>query len=542
MNKNNTRAQIHMKNGGIMTLNLFYEIAPITVSNFVGLCKDGFYDGLTFHRIVRDFMIQGGAKNGCCEGNAPGFGIKGEFAENGVDNHLTHARGVISMARSKEPDSASTQFFILHKDTPRLDGKYAAFGKLADEASFAVLDKLALTPAGPPEEDSRPQTPQIIEKITIENAEHIPLPIRIPTTPEVPMKEHIKRLIDLLKKNNIDAFLACKPVNTRYLSGFRSQSRVDGHAVIDQNGLHFFANHLNAEQAKAEVVGASDLTVMEYQASLGKYIADNHYKAAAIEENFLTVEELDKLKKDMPKTNFVYGSSLLNELRHIKTPEQIQGFHKACHITDEIFTGLLAFIKSGVTENEIESFVLQETKRLGAEGPYFTPIVVSGTRSSQPHGAPTDKVVEDGDFVTVDMGVIADGYASDFTRTVVVGRASSKQREIYETVRKAQQKAIEEIRPGMMSDEADMIARKVIIDAGYGEYFPHSLGHGIDDGVRLSQVPEHRFRLEEDMIFTVEPGIYINGFGGVRIEDTVLLTKNGCMPFYKSSKELIEII
>lgn len=541
MDSNNPRAQIYMKSGETMRLDLFYDIAPITVANFVGLCKEGFYDGLTFHRIVKDFMIQGGAENGRCEGNTPGFGIKGEFAENGLDNPLKHTRGVISMARSKEPDSASTQFFILHKATPRLNGKYAAFGKLADEESFEVLERLALTPVAPPEEDNRPHTPQVIETITIENAEHIPAPIRIPTDQEVPMKEHVKKLIALLKENNVDAYLAYKPVNTRYLSGFRSQSRVDGQAVIDKDGLHFFANHLNAEQAEAEVEGANDLTVMEYQANLGKYIVDKNYQVVAVEENFLTIEELDQLKKHMPNTTFVYGSSLLNELRHIKTPDQIEGFRKACRITDEIFTGLLTFIKTGVTETEIESFVLQETKRLGAEGPYFSPIVVSGVRSSQPHGTPTDKVVEDGDFVTVDMGVIAEGCASDFTRTVVVGHASAKQREIYETVRRAQQKAVEEIRPGMMSDEADMIARKVIIDAGYGDYFPHSLGHGIDDGVRLSQVPEHRFQLKENMIFTVEPGIYISGFGGVRIEDTVLLTKDGCVPFYTSNKELIEI-
>lgn len=179
MNKNNPCAQIHMKSGEIMRLDLFYDIAPITVANFVALCKEGFFDGLTFHRIVKDFMIQGGAKNGRCEGNNPGFGIKGEFAENGIDNPLKHTCGVISMARSKEPDSASTQFFILHKTTPRLDGKYAAFGRLADEESFAVLERLALTPVGSPQEDNRPCAPQIIETITIENADHIPAPVRI---------------------------------------------------------------------------------------------------------------------------------------------------------------------------------------------------------------------------------------------------------------------------------------------------------------------------------------------------------------------------
>lgn len=173
-------AHIYMAGGGVMNLDLFPDRAPVTVANFVALCREGFYDGLTFHRVVKGFMIQGGAKNGCCGGNTPGFGIRGEFAENGWENDLKHVRGVISMARSKQPDSASTQFFIVHADTPRLDGKFAAFGKLSDEESFRVLDEIAATPTKPPEEENRPLTPQIIEKIEIEGWEKVPALVRIP--------------------------------------------------------------------------------------------------------------------------------------------------------------------------------------------------------------------------------------------------------------------------------------------------------------------------------------------------------------------------
>ena len=175
------KATITMSTGEAMRLELYPEKAPNTVANFAALCREGYYDGLTFHRVVKDFMIQGGAKNGSCEGNTPGFLLKGEFAENGVDTGLKHVPGVISMARADHPDSASTQFFIMRKATIRLDGKYAAFGALADEESFAVLDRIANVPTKSPEEENRPLTPQVIASITVETDMVLPPPERIPS-------------------------------------------------------------------------------------------------------------------------------------------------------------------------------------------------------------------------------------------------------------------------------------------------------------------------------------------------------------------------
>ena len=178
-------ATFRMASGETMRLQLFPDIAPLTVANFADLCRQGFYDGLTFHRVVAGFMIQGGAQNGSCGGNNPGFGIPGEFAENGVDTGLRHLRGVISMARPKDPDGASTQFFILHRDTPRLDGKYAAFGALVGDESFAVLDRIVAVPTAAPEEENRPLTPEIIASITIDDGgAGIPPPVRIPVAGE----------------------------------------------------------------------------------------------------------------------------------------------------------------------------------------------------------------------------------------------------------------------------------------------------------------------------------------------------------------------
>lgn len=355
------------------------------------------------------------------------------------------------------------------------------------------------------------------------------------------MKNIFERTVEELKSRGIDALVTYKPENTRYFTGFASTSRVDGQAVIDPEGISLFANPMNEEIARAQTREDVDLHIMGYMDTLGKYIAGRGYKKFAIEENYLTVQELDLLKEAMPACQFVYGTAIVNEVRHLKEPERMKDFRRACEITDQIWGYLLTYIRPGITERDIEEAVLKKTREYGAEGEYFKPIVVSGERTSQPHGQPSDKVLEKGDFVTVDMGVYFNGCQSDFTRTVVLGKATDKQKEVYETVKKAQAEAMKGIRPGMMGKDADKIARDVIKAAGYGEYFIHGLGHGLDDGFRVSQVDKLNIRLRSNMLFTVEPGIYIPGFGGVRIEDMVLLTDQGCESLYRSSRELVEI-
>ena len=344
-----------------------------------------------------------------------------------------------------------------------------------------------------------------------------------------------------LKAQGIDALITYKPENTRYFTGFHSTSRVDGQAMIDANGVSLFVNPMNAELARAETAPDVTFHVMEYMEAIGTYLAPCGYRKIAIEENYLTVLELDNLKAAMPACEFVYGSAMINRVRHTKEPERMKNFREACRITDQIWQYLLTYIRPGISEKDIEEAVLKKTREFGAEGEYFKPIVVSGERTSQPHGQPTEKKLEKGDFVTVDMGVYYNGCQSDFTRTVVLGKASERQREVYETVKRAQAAAVEGIRVGMMGKDADKIARSIIESAGYGTYFVHGLGHGLDDGFRISQVDKLNIQLQENMLFTVEPGIYIPGFGGVRIEDMVLLTETGCEDLYTSSRELVEI-
>ena len=269
----------------------------------------------------------------------------------------------------------------------------------------------------------------------------------------------------------IDAYITYKPANTRYLTGFHGLFRSDGHAVADKTGVRFYASSMNGEQARAQVDADCLIVMLGYKQGLGTALAGQDYATVAIEEGFLTVAELDDLKRHLPHARFVCGDALMNGVRRIKTPAQIEKHRVACAITDAIWEALLGFIAVGVTECDIEDFILRKTKELGAEGPFFSPIVVSGTRTSQPHGQPTGKALQPGDFVTVDMGVVVDGCTSDFTRTVVMGKATAKQRDIYETVRRAQQRAVDDIRPGMTSRQADAIARRVIEEAGYGAYF-----------------------------------------------------------------------
>ncbi|WRS26563.1 peptidylprolyl isomerase [Oscillospiraceae bacterium MB08-C2-2] len=179
-NKQLPVAVITMENGLVMRLELYPEQAPISVANFADLANTGYYDGLAFHRVVKGYVIQGGSTTNACTGDDPGFTIKGEFAQNGVDTGLSHRRGALSMARDDDPDSASAQFFIVHQDAFKLDGRYAAFGQLLEEGGFAVLDSIAQVPTLSPEEENRPLTPQVIRTIRVEPGDYdLAAPVRI---------------------------------------------------------------------------------------------------------------------------------------------------------------------------------------------------------------------------------------------------------------------------------------------------------------------------------------------------------------------------
>ena len=234
---------------------------------------------------------------------------------------------------------------------------------------------------------------------------------------------------------------------------------------------------------------------------------------------------------------------LITNIRAVKDLEEIEKIAQASQIADEAFEHILGFIKPGIKEKDVALELEFFMRKKGATGASFDFIVASGHRSSMPHGVASDKVIEEGDFITLDYGCIYDGYCSDMTRTIVLGKACDEQKKIYNIVLEAQKKVIEVAKAGMTGAELDKVARDIISEAGYGEKFGHGLGHGI--GLQVHEMPNVNSlgsnELKPGMVTSDEPGIYIEGFGGVRIEDLIVITEEGCKVLNKSPKDLIEL-
>jgi Xaa-Pro aminopeptidase len=231
----------------------------------------------------------------------------------------------------------------------------------------------------------------------------------------------------------------------------------------------------------------------------------------------------------------------LDDLRVIKSMDELQLLARCSEIASEALLGVLASIKPGAREREVALALEFAMRRTGADDKSFDFIVASGPRGALPHGKAGDKVIQAGELVTIDFGAVYAGYHSDETVTVAVGTPDSRQMEIYTTVKDAHDKAMEAVRPGIGLKELDGVARQFIEERGYGAYFGHGLGHGV--GLEVHEKPTVSFRsdqtAEEGMVFTIEPGIYIPGWGGVRIEDTVVVTMDGCRPLSKVPKQLM---
>ena len=254
----------------------------------------------------------------------------------------------------------------------------------------------------------------------------------------------------------------------------------------------------------------------------------------------MPVGEFFQLKGAIPDVQLSQADSIFYDIRMIKDEQEIEYFQTAVSYCDQAFEHILSFIRPGMTEQEVGFELEMFMRKAGAEGIKANHVIASGERSSLPHGQATNRVIQVGDFVKMDIGARVKGYYSDFTRTVVVGEPSSKQVEIYEVVKKAQEAALGAIGPGKVCSQLDEMVRSIFREAGYGENFTHSLGHSI--GLAIHEKPVMRSSdhtvLQPGMVITVEPGIYIPGFGGVRIEDFVVITEDGYKNLTKATKEL----
>ena len=336
----------------------------------------------------------------------------------------------------------------------------------------------------------------------------------------------------------IDALLITSPFNRRYVTNFTGSAGV---VLITKEEALFITDFRYIEQAEKQCVGYS---IVQHGPSVVQEVA-NQTKQLAIkklgfEQDYLSFSAY-KGYQNVIESELVPTSGLIEMLRLIKTEAEIKILKEAADIADAAFKHILDFIRPGISEldvsNELEFFM----RKAGATSSSFEIIVASGYRSALPHGVASEKIIQKGEFVTLDFGAYHNGYVSDITRTVSVGDPDALLKEIYEIVLEAQLRGVDGIKPGMTGKEADALTRDYITEKGYGEYFGHSTGHGI--GLEVHEGPALSVRsdvtLQPGMIVTVEPGIYIPGLGGVRIEDDTLITNEHNETLTHSTKELI---
>ncbi len=351
--------------------------------------------------------------------------------------------------------------------------------------------------------------------------------------------QRLEKLKNLIKNKNLEAALIYMPVNRRYFSGFTGSA---GYALITQEKNYFISDFRYIQQSKKQCEGF-EILVMDIENTISKILSSFNIKRLGIEDNFMDVSAYLKFKQEISDMEMTGIGQDITMIRAIKDEKELEFIAKAADIADLAFSDILTFIKPGVTEKEIADKLESFMKSKGASGLSFDSIVASGVRSSLPHGVASDKQIQDGDFLTLDFGCIYNGYCSDMTRTIVVGKASDKQKMIYSIVLQAQLKALELVKPGEICKNIDAAARKIIGDSGYSDYFGHGLGHGV--GLQVHELPIlnplGEIKLEENMVITDEPGIYIPDFGGVRIEDLIVVKQSGPVILSKSSKELIEL-
>jgi len=355
-----------------------------------------------------------------------------------------------------------------------------------------------------------------------------------------------KKLQESLSSSRLDALLITHLPNIRYLCGFTGSSGV---LLITQKTNVFFTDGRYTEQARAEVQGAKlRIGKGAPMSSAGAWLSANRRKLAlksvGIEADHLRVADQTRLSKTLKSgSRLRQAPPLVENARMVKDGEEIERLRAAVILGASLFDGALKTIRPGVRETEVAAEMEYAARRAGAEGMSFETIIASGPRSALPHGRASGAAIASEGFVVCDFGVILAGYCSDMTRTVFVGRIPAKARQMYEAVREAQQAAVEAVRPGARLGDVDGAARKLLRNNGLGRNFTHSTGHGV--GLEIHEAPRvaagKSEQLQPGMVITIEPGVYVPGVGGVRIEDMVLVTERGCEVLTPTAKELITL-
>ncbi|MGB6407998.1 MAG: Xaa-Pro peptidase family protein [Planococcus donghaensis] len=357
----------------------------------------------------------------------------------------------------------------------------------------------------------------------------------------------IKQLQNYLKEQSVDAAFITDPYNVFYVSGFKSNphERLLGVMVFAEAEPFLICPKMEIPDAKnagwaGEVVGHEDTqNSMEilYQTALSRGV---DLKTMAVEKAHMTVERYESLLSFFGSLSITQLDEQLNAMRVIKDDAELQILREAAALADYAIEVAARTIKEGITEIEVMTEIELALKKRGVTHMSFDTTVLTGDRAASPHGKTGEYKLKHGDLVLFDLGVVHKGYCSDITRTLALGEPNEEQKEVYDVVYRSEMAALEAVKPGVTAAELDQISRKVIADAGYGDYFTHRLGHGL--GIDVHEFPsihgQNTMKMEKGMVFTLEPGIYVPGKVGVRIEDDVAVTADGYEVLTKYPKEL----
>ncbi|MDR7483502.1 MAG: Xaa-Pro peptidase family protein [Armatimonadota bacterium] len=353
--------------------------------------------------------------------------------------------------------------------------------------------------------------------------------------------DRLERLRAWLAASGVEAVIVSTQENLTYVSGFRGSA---GFGIVSGDRACLVVDFRYVEQAAEQAPGWEAVRaqgqLLEAAAALVRAWG---VRRVGVEGEAFAVAAFRRLQAMVDPAEVVPLEGL-DRLRWRKDPEELARVRRAAAVADAAFLEALPLLRPGATEREVAAALEYAMRRRGADGIAFDTIVASGPRSALPHGRASDRVIGRGEFVIVDFGAVVEGYRSDCTRTVVTAPADARHREIYALVLAAQEAALAALRPGMTGRDADAVARERIVAAGYGEAFGHGLGHGVGlavhEGPRLS--PRDDAVLPPGAVVTVEPGVYVTGWGGCRIEDLVVLTDRGCEVLTQAPKALVEVV
>lgn len=346
-------------------------------------------------------------------------------------------------------------------------------------------------------------------------------------------------------QQNLPAGVDCAIITSgycrHYLTGMRSSA---GTLLVTRKSSYFIIDFRYIELAKSTIKNAKVLLQDKLYEQMTDIFAQEGVKAAAVETSYLTLGEFLRMKEKLPTIELLDVKSLdelLQDMRAHKDADELAILRRAQGIADKGFAHILTFIKAGVTERAVALELQNYLLHAGAEKLSFDTIAVSGVNSSLPHGVPTDKKLENGDFLTLDFGVMVDGYCSDMTRTVAIGSATDEMKKVYELVLRAHNEAMAAVKVGVPNVAIDKVARDIIYNNGYEGCFGHGLGHSL--GLEIHENPRYSHLaegvVEVGHVMTIEPGIYLEGRFGVRIEDSIYVAAEGVLDLASSPKELI---